>query len=110
MDNDEYNQMIGSSKTYSKIGRWVEAEYDIPFSNFSSGRKVDNLMRQIRAAVRACCREAAEEGAEFAFRLAAENLPFARGEGLYVPKSEIVICSGGVGRIVLSGFNSNRAA
>ena len=109
MLEDEYQQMIGSSRTYSKIAGLIFREYGVPSQRYSHRSRSDALMAQIAAVVREECRRAAEEAAFRVLKVASQYLPPFPEEGLYVPASEVRIDSGHVGTIRVRAFNVHRA-
>lgn len=97
-----------SCRTYTKVLDSIANEYGVPIPERRGRNLIDCVMEQVGAVVREQCRFAAEEAADEAFKLAATHMPGGPDDVLFVPRSEIRIASGGVGRVQLNSVRAFR--
>jgi len=95
-------------RTYTRILDTIASEHGIPIPERRGRRLIDCVKEQIAALLREKCRTAAEEAVSAAFKLAAAHMPGRSDDVLFVPRSEIQINSGGVGRVQLQAVRAFR--
>lgn len=95
-------------RTYTKVLDSIANEYGVPIPERRGRNLIDCVMQQVATVVREQCRLAAEEAADEAFRLAAAHMPGGPDEVLFVPRSEIRIAAGAVGRVQLKSVRAFR--
>lgn len=104
MNITQEESVVCHSMTYSKVMRAIADKFGVNAVRHPGLQLVNVVLNQVSSVVREECRRAVEESAFRIFRLAVENLPANREDGLYIPSSDIRINTANLGLIRLRSF------
>lgn len=100
-------RMVASSKSYHKMRRRLEEDYDCLCPEPQDGQLLNDWLAECFCQVqRVQARRAVRETYKRTLCVAAQQLPDDPEDGLYVPRGEIVIKAASVGQIITPPFNS----